>query len=119
MRHHLVLLSSPRRRKIWLRVEANKEDSSGSVNSIRFPGLGGKENVEESLAEPPLGDPTSDGFVGHKGSFVEDDFPVSEDKNGSPVAEKVPVAPISGGESNEIYDIEINSEVGRSRVVNQ
>ncbi|KAL6962879.1 hypothetical protein U1Q18_037841, partial [Sarracenia purpurea var. burkii] len=73
-----------------------------------------EENVEESLVVPPLGVPASDGSVGHKGSFVEDDVPVSEDKYGSSVAEKVPVAPISGGESNEIYDIEYNSEIGRS-----
>ncbi|KAL6953322.1 hypothetical protein U1Q18_041671 [Sarracenia purpurea var. burkii] len=114
MRHHLVLLSLPRRRKIWLRVEANKEDSSGLVNPIRFPDLGGEENVEESLVVPPLVVPASDGSIGHKGSFEEDDVPVSEDKYGSSVAEKVPVAPISGGESNEIYDIEFNSEIGRS-----
>ncbi|KAL6966077.1 hypothetical protein U1Q18_044556 [Sarracenia purpurea var. burkii] len=113
MRHHLVLLSLPRRREIWLRVEANKEDSSGLVNPIRFPDLGGEEYVEESLVVPPLVVPASDGSVGHKGSFVEDDVPVSEDKYGSSVAEKVPVAPISGGESNEIYDIEFNSEIGR------
>ncbi|KAL6991726.1 hypothetical protein U1Q18_009837 [Sarracenia purpurea var. burkii] len=81
---------------------------------IRFPDLGGEENVEESLVVPPLVVPASDGSVGHKGSFVEDDVPVSEDKYGSSEAEKVPVAPISGGESNEIYDIEFNSEIGRS-----